>query len=262
MDFFCDYLAILKAIHHKPMVLTTHGAYFHTGDWYGLKRLYFNTVTRSSLQAYEQVVSVSAADFRLISRIRPDATVIPNGIYAEQLGAIKRNPDSATIIALGVSDLRKRADLLLRTHFELRRLVPEARLLLIGPVARAPKAPGVQWMGHVDDKGLASVLGRATLICSASDYESFGMGIVEAIAAGVPAALRPGHPLLDEPLFGGTAFEVDFNNPSDAARILADLVRDKERLRRSSELGRHAAEFFDWDRIEAIYRDVYAKAMR
>ncbi|HJS07621.1 MAG TPA: glycosyltransferase family 4 protein, partial [Pirellulales bacterium] len=57
LDFFFDYLASTWTLHRRRLVVSTHGAYFHTPFAAALKRLYFSTVTRLSLSRYAGVVT-------------------------------------------------------------------------------------------------------------------------------------------------------------------------------------------------------------
>ena len=57
VDFILDYLALTKVLHKKPLVLSTHGGFFHTAYAAGLKKVFFNVVTRTSLRATGYVLA-------------------------------------------------------------------------------------------------------------------------------------------------------------------------------------------------------------
>ena len=49
IDFFVDYLSLLRWVHRIPLVVSTHGGFFHTQRAQAFKEWYFKTVTRQSL---------------------------------------------------------------------------------------------------------------------------------------------------------------------------------------------------------------------
>ena len=57
VDFFCDYLALTCSLHRKPLVLSTHGGFFHTNFGGVLKTVFFKTITRVSLRRYARVIA-------------------------------------------------------------------------------------------------------------------------------------------------------------------------------------------------------------
>jgi alpha-1,3-mannosyltransferase len=259
MDFFCDFLAALSPWHRVPMLLTSHGLYFHDGDPLRLKSLYLRTVTRVALRAYREIVAVSEHDSRLLRRVTRPVTIIPNGIDLSRFERVERRPGPPTLLAVGMGEPRKRADLLLAAYEVLRRLVPRVRLVMTGTNRRMSGGP-VEAVGVVSDDELVRLLGESTLVLSASDYEGFGYGVVEALAAGVPAVVRPGHPLaaLDCP---GSVNVVDFLEPRRAADELARMLTDTDRLREASIAARRIAHRFSWPHVADRYEQVYARAV-
>ena len=62
IDFFVDYLSLLRLFHRIPLVVSTHGGFFHTQRARAFKEWYFKTVTRQSLGGVGAVVCVSQHD--------------------------------------------------------------------------------------------------------------------------------------------------------------------------------------------------------
>ena len=79
-DFFSDYLSLVRFIFKKPLVLTTHGGFFHTEFASKLKTFYFNTVTRTSLARFSSVLASSVSDYDRFSSISSSVTLLENGV--------------------------------------------------------------------------------------------------------------------------------------------------------------------------------------
>ena len=80
IDFFYDFLALTRLIHRKPMIVTTHGGFFHTKKFAAIKNVWFQTLTRFSASQYVDVVGCSQSDRETFMRIAPSRTrLIENG---------------------------------------------------------------------------------------------------------------------------------------------------------------------------------------
>ncbi len=85
VDSFVDYLSILKPFHRKPIILSTHGGFFHTKNQEKLKQYYFNTVTKLVLKNVNTVIACSNNDASIFERIsQNNMKLIENGINVEK----------------------------------------------------------------------------------------------------------------------------------------------------------------------------------
>src|SRR5665811_247685 len=62
VDFFIDMMGACKWMHGRPVVLSTHGGFFHTPWFPALKKTYFQTVTRMALTGVDRVIASSPKD--------------------------------------------------------------------------------------------------------------------------------------------------------------------------------------------------------
>src|SRR6185436_7718073 len=62
LDFFADYLAATAPWHRTPLVLSTHGGFFHTDFARNLKKVYLASVSRASLSQFGAVIACSTED--------------------------------------------------------------------------------------------------------------------------------------------------------------------------------------------------------
>ncbi len=203
--------------------------------------------------------------------------VIPNGVDIERFHpaaepfAEWRDPAHVNILFVGRLDPRKGVSLLLAAMPEVVRASGgRARLLIVGDSYLRSKyqasVPGglrdhVHFLGHVPGRDLPRWYATGDVFVSpASSHESFGIVLVEAMAAGraVLASDIPGYRSVVIPEVNGVVFP-----PGDVAALaaaLARLVDDAELRSRLAVAGRARALEFAWprvtDRIEALYRDV------
>ncbi len=276
VDSFVDYLALTRFLHRRPIVLSTHGGFFHSPWGSGLKRLYFRTATRLALSQVDRVVCDSPQDLALFTTIAPrKCQLIENGIDYDSFAQVHKRLRRGLIVYVGRTDANKRLDKLIEAFAVVARARPEARLALVGPdwlgewprlrqIADASAvAERVAFVGRVSDEQLRDWLAEAHFFASASVYEGFGIATVEAMATGTVPVLN------DIPAFrhltddGRCGLLVDFDDPAAAGRAIVDaLAMPTSRYEDLSAKVKQAASAYGWQvvgqKFLAVYRDVLA----
>jgi alpha-1,3-rhamnosyl/mannosyltransferase len=114
---------------------------------------------------------------------------------------------------------------------------------------------GVRWLGPLDDGDLRALYAAAQVAMSASEYEGFGLTVLEAMASGC-ATIAPG--LTSVPEVAGDAALLVLRSD---VRLLADAlarVLDDAALRSDlAERGRRRAAGFTWEATARGTRHVY-----
>jgi len=275
-DFFLDCLAWTKPIHRKPVVLSSHGLFFHTAFAHALKRIYLQTVTRVDLHLVSAIVCVSHHDFQLLRRTAPAEKLylIPNGIEYERLSMFNiDNRDPDLLISVGRLAANKRYDRVLRAFALVAKRRPTARLVIIGPdqgLKSSLKQLGielgivqrVEFQGQVSDEELLHYLRSATVWLSGSSYEAFGIALLEAMAAGCIPVVHPlpsFRQLLADNVGG---FCADFDSPDQASEvILKALSLSPSERKRITTHARANASRFSWSTAVRQLQEVYAKVI-
>lgn len=273
VDFFVDFLANTRAFHRKPLLLSTHGGFFHTRFAQRLKRFYFRTVTRWTLEGVDRVVACSVPDLESFRTISNRVDLIENAVDVERFQNIERQVEPGMMLYLGRISSNKRIDRLLKMLAQLKTHSPSARLVVAGPdwdnlapslitlAAELGVSDNLTFKGKVTDAELNDLLSRAQLFVSASEYEGFGLTAVEAMAAGILPALQPIPPF--ESLLQNVFSEalVDYSDASTAAeKIHCLLTMDPLRYDGLSKQARERATQFAWPQAAAKFKRVYEAA--
>jgi len=121
----------------------------------------------------------------------------------------------------------------------------------------------VQFVGARDQNQLPAFYANATAVLMPSDYESFGMAALEAMASGTPVIASRVGGLAYLVGDGETGYLVPVREPQVIAARIADLLSDPQKR---VEMGRRAAEVaqeYSWsqivDRVLAIFDQVHSK---
>ena len=274
VDFFFDALALAKPFHRLPIVATTHGGFFHTGDFSALKKLWFNGPTRATANLYDALVACSESDAAAFRQIAPSkVTVVENGAdLAKFAGAASPEP-VRRVVTLGRFSKNKRLDRLVAALAELARRDPSWRLDIVGlasdlseqDVKRLISEAGLEGRAEVhvglDDRGVAEVMRKASLFASASEFEGFGVALIEAMSAGLAPVVQPNAAFSKMAPRHADIRLADFASPRDAADALeaaySALASDGAmRARLIGEAGAYA-----WPAVAERYFDVYRKAL-
>ena len=249
-----------------------------------LSRFHKRTLARAS-----RVIAVSAATARHLKEqdLVPEEriVVIRNGIDVKKFRTANSErtnyrrslkvPDDCMLVG-SIGELRelKRHDDFVRAAAVVSREVPSAYFVLAGSEVSvdAEERPRLQKL--VDDLGLterfrflgwlgnaASLLGSLDVFVSASETESFGLVIAEAMAAGVAVVSTATEGARELTMNGETGLLVPVGAVDDMAREITSLLRDRSRREQlANQAQRTVTEQFSLkrmvDEIEGLYREV------
>lgn len=217
-------------------------------------------------------VSRPAAEF--INRHFPgDYRVIPNGIRVEDFARAKPVPElmdgKTNILFLGRLEKRKGLRYLLSAYSKLKWDTPALRLIVVGggsPDAESYRIMGernlqdVIFTGRVSDEMRASYFKSAHVYCSpATGNESFGIVLLEAMAAGAPVAATSIAGYASVIRHGHDGLLVPPKDEDALAAAIDTLVRDPSLRARLSANGVRTADAFRWERVAAKVMDFYAE---
>ncbi|HID61415.1 MAG TPA: glycosyltransferase family 1 protein, partial [Anaerolineae bacterium] len=274
IDFFLDFLSLTKWWHHKPIVLSTHGGFFHTKTLALLKKLYFNFMTRMTIRGAEVVLAVSEHDQELFSHITDKVLQINNGIDFSGFSDISKNPIPGLLVYVGRLASNKRVDNLIKALPFVRDKYSEARLVVVGAdfegirsdleelAGRLGVSSIVTFTGAVSREGLRECLARAHLFLSASEYEAFGISVLEAMASGTVPVVNDISPLRGFVRQDVTGFLTDFSKPEMAARVIVEaLTLDHEVLRTIGKRAQEEARKYAWENVVLHFEQVYESVL-
>ena len=217
-------------------------------------------------------IAVSGAARHFIGRYFPgEFRIIPNGVdldrFADAEPFEQLRDGTVNILFVGRFEERKGLIHLLRAYHRLRKRHVDARLLVIGtgPKAREYRRfvglrqiRDVEWLGLVPDDDKARYFASADIFCSpATGQESFGIVLLEAMAAGVPIVASDIHGYKSVMQRGVQGLLVEPRNAMALAAGLYKLAGDEELRHQMGEAGRLRAPEYSWERVTERIVDYY-----
>ncbi len=222
-------------------------------------------------------IAVSAAARHFIDRFFPgDYRVIPNGVDTERFHRavpIARWQDGTkNLLFVGRHEPRKGLLDLLKAYRILRKTGCKCRLLVVGtgPQEREArryvmtrKLGGVEFLGRVSDDEKAQLFKTADVYVSpATGGESFGIVLLEAMAAGTPIVCSDIHGYKGVVRRGREGILVPPRKPKAIAAGIAQLLADEDLRLQMADNGLVRAEEFSWERVTARVDDYYGFVIR
>jgi phosphatidylinositol alpha-mannosyltransferase len=219
-------------------------------------------------------VSEAAAEF-LRRAIAIPVEIVPNGVdvgrFAHPVAPARGLPDGRKILWVNRLDPQKGFGVLLEAFQRLPSSFDDVRLVVVGDgkdrdeLRSLPELVRLRvlHLGTVAHDLLPAYHAAANLSVSAAvGQESFGIVLVEAMAAGLPVICTdiPGYREVVRDGIDGLL--VPPNDPAALADAIAKVLSDRELASSLAEAGRVRAAEFSWDavlpRLEAVYERVIA----
>lgn len=223
-------------------------------------------------------IAVSSAARHFVARYFPgDYEIIPNGVdcgfYTQARPFPEYRDGKTNILFVGRLEPRKGALYLLRAYAMVKEQHPETRLILcnygpqLGELRRFVRRAGLQdvlFAGRVSDEDKARFYKTADVFCAPSTgQESFGIVLLEAMAAGVPIVASDIHGYKRVVQRNVSGLLVEPRDPAAIAAAIGRLIEDAQLRRRMGEAGRERATEYDWshvtERLVAFYEEAIAR---
>ncbi len=273
VDFFFDYLAITRLMHRRPLLVSTHGGFFHTEFASRLKEIWFNTITRASSFAYDRIVATSENDGRRFRDIVPESRleVIENGVNTDKYAGKGCREINRTLIYFGRWSSNKGLLEALDLMTVLRQRDPRWQLIIAGreydfsletldqEIRRRGLADGaVTLEASPSDERLSELMGQAAWFLCLSRHEGFGLAAIEAMSAGLTPVLSSIPPFRKLTEASGIGIAADAGSPEAMAVQLQELydqgqVAHEKRRERAMTFARQ----YSWPRIADRYIELY-----
>lgn len=263
------------------VIFTPHGHIFSPGAAIpgvpgGLRLEALRWVTRAAQGCADRITALSEPDLaqQVALRLSPASkyVVVRNGIEVERFARPRERlfPGTPVIGAVGRFSEEKGHRFLIEAMSRVRRRLPEARLVLVGYGALLESLRGsaaalglgsaVTFAGERDS---AEMLPSFDLFVQPSLYESQGLALLEAMAAGIPAIATAVGGVGDVVQEGQTGFLVPPADPDALAQAIVRLWNSPEEAR--GVAGRAAArvrEAFSSQRMLESYASLYREVAR
>ena len=217
-------------------------------------------------------IAVSAAARHFIDRYFPgDYKVIPNGVDLRRCEGVqpfaRYRDGKLNILFVGRLESRKGVMYLLKAYRELRKRDYDCRLLIAGsgPQERevrryiaTRRLSGVELLGRVSDEDKARYFATADIYVSpATGQESFGIVLLEAMAAGVPIVCSDIHGYKGVVRRDEHALLVAPRDVDALVAAIVQLLDDPAARARMAAAGRERVVQYGWPNITAKVEDYY-----
>jgi phosphatidyl-myo-inositol alpha-mannosyltransferase len=260
-----------------PMSHAPHVATFHAFAKSNLGYYYGRPILKQYLKHIDASIAVSPPARDFVQHYFPhlEPRVIPNGIDVErfrpgQTPIHHLRDNSVNVLFVGRLEKRKGLPDLLRAYEYLQQRVPHSRLIVVGDgpmrgkvesFVSSHRLENVVLAGYVPDQVLPRYYSSADIACfPATGGESFGLVLLEAMAAGLPVVATeiPGYMSVVEA--GTDSVTVRPKSPGELGVALTVLARDAMLRRRLGEAAQAKAQRFSWRMVAAQVIEVYQEA--
>jgi len=224
-------------------------------------------------------IAVSFAAMEFISKYFPgDYTIIPNGIdlphFSREMTPLEQFCDGKlNILFVGRMEKRKGFKYLLGAYEKVKRELPQCRLIVVGPEDRSYRKyqrlaakrnlKDVVFAGYVSYEDLPRYYKSADIFCSpATGWESFGLVLLEAMAAGKPTVASDIAGYAAVISDGVDGLLVKPRDEKALASAILQLLQDGSLRERMGEMGKVNVGDYSWERVAQQVMNYYQELLK
>ncbi len=228
------------------------------------------------------LIAVSGAARDFATQMFPgDYQIIPNGIDLKRFGNRHRilshagvpNSPKSTILFVGRQDKRKGFSTLFEAFLKIKPDYPHLKLQVVGPfechvknfyqkLARKQGVTDIQFTGYISPEKVPDYYHNADIFCAPSiGFESFGIVLLEAMAAGIPVVASDivGYRAVVKD--GREGLLVPPGQVDTLSKALRHLLDHPEQRRKMRKFGIETARQYSWDQIIDKILNVYVNTI-
>lgn len=284
IDLLHSMAFVTPFISNCPSVVTVYDLSFlqFPENFPTAQRLYLISQTRRSVRSARRIIAISESSRKDVHRIfdiplnridvvRPGVDVIYRQIPEEEKIAFRaaKGINGRFVLHVGTLQPRKNIPLLIDAFAQLAQ--PGLHLVLVGGkgwlfdtifarVQAHHLTDRVHFTGYVPDAELPLWYNAADLFVLPSQYEGFGMPLVEAMACGTPVIAADNSSLPEAVGNAGLLFTPD--NRAELTDRMANVLNDAALSDKMRHLGRRHACNFSWEQAGRETAVVYQKALQ
>lgn len=155
---------------------------------------------------------------------------------------------------------QKRQDILIKAGRYIKADYPDFKMIFIGPGSsseykKMSRKTGIHenciFLESIPVENLIRILGVSDIFAFPTDYEGFGVVLIEAMAIGLPIIASKISPI-DEIIKDGYNGKLVDNTPESFCREIIETVEDGKKRSMFSKNARKSAENFTWDKTTII----------
>lgn len=224
-------------------------------------------------------IAVSKPAMDYASKYVPgDYTIIPNGIdlehFSSDVAPIEKFKDGKrNILFVGRLEYRKGLNYLLKAYRQVKREIPDSRLIIVGPGTRLRRKyekwvasndlKDVVFIGYVSYDELPRYYQTADVFCApAISQESFGIILLEAMALSKPIVASNIEGYASVMTHGEEGWLVPPRDSRRLAEALISLLGDEPLRQKMGARGKIEAAKYSWEQVAQRVFACYEKVIR
>ncbi len=223
----------------------------------------FHTVSNFSAERLAHAFPLIRSRIRVIPNAVSPVFFEPAGPEQQDILGLWQLKDKRFVLVPGGLHYRKNAELVLSAWPVLRDRIPDLTLVIAGHnhpdylAAARRLGSSVVLPGFVEDHQLRALYRGAQAVWFPSQYEGFGMPVLEAMACGTPVVASNNTAIPE--ISGDAAMLVDPHSVADHVEALEAIVNDATMRAKLQEKGKKRAAPFTWTASAAQLHAVYSE---